>query len=296
MEVSMKWAEGWTGSLAWLAGGLGVFALCLILTFPYGALQSRVMRELQYHSGLDIRSTQSAVRFPGIFEWRNVTLSKPEWGALQLAVLQTKVGLLRALIGELGLDVLIQADDSSTAAGVARGTVTGSSLALDGRVSVKGQFQQVDLSTLLRRYISRGTLNGEFFQHFESIPGQGSSMTGDGVWRVEVKDLTMDQIPLSNGLTLSVGFTRITTALSCRDAVCEVTEFKGEGQDGSFSGEGKLTVRQPVQNSQLALTVTIVPGAGFAGKGTALGMPPLPVGVPLTVKVLGTVAQPRISL
>jgi len=121
-------------------------------------------------------------------------------------------------------------------------------------------------------------------------------MTGAGVWKVDVKDLAIDQIPLNNGLTLSVGFTRVAAALSCRDAVCDVTELKGDGPDGSFSGEGKLTVQQPIQNSQLALTVTIVPAAGFAAKGAALGIPPLPAGVPLTVKLIGTVAQARITL
>ena len=122
------------------------------------------------------------------------------------------------------------------------------------------------------------------------------TMKGIGVWKADVTDLTLDQIPLSSGLTLSVGFARLSAAVSCRDAVCDVTELKGDGPDGSFTGEGRITVQQPAQNSQLVLSVTIVPGAGFAAKGAALGIPPLPPGVPLKVKVLGTLAQPRLAL
>ncbi len=296
MNLPMKWSNGWKEPLAWLVGGVAVFGLALLLTFPYEAVQARLLDELEQRSGFDVRSTQSTVRFPATLEWRQVTFSKPEWGAVQLALLQTKLGVLKALTGEFGMDVLVQMDEASPAAGVVKGTVTGASLTLDGLLTVKGQFQQVDLPTLVRRAVSRGTLTGDFLQHVESMPDGMAVMKGDGVWKVEVKDLAVDQIPLNNGLTLSVGFTRVAAGLSCRDAVCDVTELKGDGPDGSFSGEGKVTIQQPVQNSQVALTVTIVPGAGFAAKGAALGIPPLPVGMPLTVKVVGTVAQARLAL
>jgi len=78
--------------------------------------------------------------------------------------------------------------------------------------------------------------------------------------------------------------------------VCDVTELKGDGLDGSFTGEGTVTIRQPLQNSQLALTVTVVPGAGFSAKSSTLGLPVLPPGTPMTIKVVGSLAQPRIAL
>jgi type II secretion system protein N len=261
-------------------------------------LQARILGELQRRSGFDIRFTQTAVTFPATLEWRNVTFTNSEWGAVQFALLQAKIGVLKLLTGGFGLDVLMQTNETAPNAGVAKGTVTATSIGLEGRVSIKGQAQQVDLSTLMRRYVSRGILklNGEFLQGLESRPGGSLGMKGDGVWKAEVHDLAIDQIPLSNGLTLSLGFTRVAAALSCRDAVCDVTELKGDGPDGSFTGGGKITVQQPIQNSQLTLSLTMVPGSGFASKGAALGIPPLPTGVPVTVKVLGTLAQARIAL
>lgn len=292
----MKWFDAWKEPLAWTGGGVGAVVVFLILTFPYGALQTRIIGEVQRRSGMDIRSTQWTVGFPATLEWRNLTLSKPDWGAVQLALLQAKLGLMKILVGELGIEILIQADAASPNAGVATGSVTGSSLALDGPLSVKGRLQQVDVPTFARPYVSRGTLSGEFLQRLDAAPVGSSAIKGDGVWKAEIRDLAVDQLPLNNGLTLSVGFARIAAALSCRDAVCDVTELKGEGPDGSFSGEGKIVIQRPMQDSQVVLSMTIVPGAGFASKAAALGIPPLPPGVPMTVKVLGTLAQTRIAL
>jgi hypothetical protein len=51
-----------------------------------------------------------------------------------------------------------------------------------------------------------------------------------------------------------------------------------------------------MQNSQLALTVKVTPGTGFATKADALGLPPLPTGTSLTLKIVGPLAQARIAL
>jgi len=55
-------------------------------------------------------------------------------------------------------------------------------------------------------------------------------------------------------------------------------------------------VQQPIQQSQLALSLTVIPGVGFAAKAAGLGIPPLPPGTPLTFKVIGTLAQARVAL
>ena len=121
-------------------------------------------------------------------------------------------------------------------------------------------------------------------------------MKGQGTWKAEATDLTIEQIPLGNGRTLSLAFTKVSAGLACRDIVCDVTELNGGGLDGSFTGEGTITLQQPTGDSRLALTVTIIPGAGFASKAGTLGLPTLPVGTPLTVKIVGTLAQAQIAL
>jgi type II secretion system protein N len=291
-----NWLNEWRDILAWTVGGLCLFLLSLLATFPYGAMQARVIAELNRATGMDVRVTDWTVGLPLGLEWKNVTLTKPDWGPIQLASLDAKVGIIAALSGGLGLDLFIRQDEGSTNQGFAKGTVTASSLSFDEPMAVKGHVQQVDLSKLLRRYVSHGTLSSDFSHRLDSVQTAAASMKGEGTWKAEAVDLVIDQIPVGNGRTLSLSFAKVSAGLLCRDITCEVTDLTGEGADGSFTGEGKITLQQPLQNSQLALTVTVVPGAGFASKAGTLGLPSLPPGTPMTLRIVGTLAQARIAL
>jgi hypothetical protein len=84
--------------------------------------------------------------------------------------------------------------------------------------------------------------------------------------------------------------------LTCHDAVCDITDFKADGPDGTITAQGRLLLRETVQASALDLTVTVLAGAGWAQKAGNLPLPPLPPGTPLTVKLGGSVANPKLTL
>jgi hypothetical protein len=46
----------------------------------------------------------------------------------------------------------------------------------------------------------------------------------------------------------------------------------------------------------LELSVTVLAGAGWAQKAATLPIPPLPPGTPLTFKLGGSVANPKLTL
>jgi type II secretion system protein N len=295
--MTMTWPGPWKAILIWTAVGLCALVTGLAATFPYDALHARAMSELNRTTGVDIHATDWTTTWPLGLTWRHVTLTKPDWAPIQLGLLHAKVGLLNALTGGLGLDVEARLDDSTSNSGLANAALTASSWSLaEGAVSLKGRLQQVDLSKILHRYVSRGVLNGDFTHRFDSLQTTAGALKGEGTWNADATDLAIDHIPLGNDRTLSLVFTKVSAGLACRDSVCEVTELKGDGLDGSFSGQGTITLQQPIQNSQLALTVTITPGTGFSAKADALGLPPLPVGTSLTVKIIGPLAQARIAL
>ena len=294
--MNIQWPEAWRETLAWTAGGVFILIFCVIATFPYGMLQARVVAELTRATGMEIRVADWTVGLPLGLEWRNVTLMKPSWTPIQLAVLQTKLSVMQALGGALGLDVVAKLNDTHSPTDLAKGTLTASSLSLASPVTIKGQLQQVDLSKLLRRYVSHGTLNGDFSHRVDSGQTASTPMKGEGAWTAEVTDLVIDQIPLGNGRTLSLTFSKVSAGLACRDLRCDVTQLKGDGIDGSFTGEGTVILQQPMPQSQLNLTVTVIPGPGFASKAGTLGLPSPPPGTPLTVKIVGTLAQARIAL
>ncbi|MCP9462818.1 MAG: type II secretion system protein GspN [Nitrospira sp.] len=282
--------------LAWIAVGLGTFGLGLIATFPYDALQTRLASELNRATGITVRAEEWSVAWPMGIEWRRVSLSLPEWDPIELALLKANVGLVQALGGTLALDVSARSDAASPVTGAARVSLSASSLAAQGPWSARGRLQRVDLSRLFGRYVSRGVIDGEFAYRVESTHPVSQQIAGEGTWKADATDVAIDRIPLGNGRTLSLTFTKISVGVECREGVCRVTTLSGEGVDGSFTGEGTLTIQNPIRNSRLTLTVTLVPGTGFAAKAPALGLPPLPVGSPITVKIIGPLAQPRIAL
>jgi len=294
--MTIKWPDAWREILAWTVGGLSILILCLIATFPYGMLQARIVAELTRATGMEVRVADWTVGLPPGLEWRNVTLSQPNWTPIQLAVFQAKIGVMKVLGGTLGLDVVAKLNDTSSPTGLAKGTVTASSLSLAGPVTIKGQVQQVDLSKLIRRYVTHGMLNGDFSHRVDSGQTISATMKGEGTWTAEATDLVIDQIPLGNGRVLSLTFSKVSAGLACRDLRCDVTQLKGDGIDGSFTGEGHVTIQQPMQQSQLNLTVTVIPGPGFASKAGTLGIPSPPPGTPMTLKIVGTLAQARIAL
>ncbi|HMS84492.1 MAG TPA: type II secretion system protein GspN [Nitrospira sp.] len=294
--MTIKWPEAWREILAWTIGGICVLTLCLIATFPYQLLQQRAVAELKRATGLDIHVSDWVLGLPLSLEWRNVSLSKPPLDPIELAVLQTKLGVLQALSGTLGLDILVQQDEHTARTGFLKGMLTASSFSLTGPLTLKGQLRQVDLHKFVRRYVNRGTLNGEFSHRVDVDPSSPTVMKTEGTWIAEATELEIGQIPLGNGKLLSLAFSRAAVGLSCRNLVCDVTQLKGEGLDGSIEGQGQVTLQPQILNSQLALTVTVIPGLGFAPKAAALGLPPLPPGTPITVKIVGTLAQARIAL
>jgi len=83
--------------------------------------------------------------------------------------------------------------------------------------------------------------------------------------------------------------------LTFRQSLCDVTELKGEGPDGSFTILGQVTVQRPIEKSVLALKVSVLPGAGLSQKLGSLGVPPFQPGVPVTFQVLGPADAARVA-
>lgn len=111
--MTITWPDAWREKLAWTVGGIGILALCLIATFPYHLLQHRLVAELSRATGLDIRIADWTIGLPLNLEWQNVSLSKPNLDPIDMASLQAKPDVFRALRGALGLDVLVHLSEQT---------------------------------------------------------------------------------------------------------------------------------------------------------------------------------------
>ena len=131
---------------------------------------------------------------------------------------------------------------------------------------------------------------------WDSAQGAHAALKGEGTVKVEIKDLVVERIAAGTSSIPSLTFGLVQAALACRDGACDVTELKGDGVDGSFTAEGRMMLRQPLQQSLLDLTVTVIPGAGFAQKAASLSLPPFQPGTPLTFKLVGPIMAARVAL
>jgi hypothetical protein len=163
-------------------------------------------------------------------------------------------------------------------------------------MALTGRAHQIDLAQVVRPYVARGRLDATIAHRWVGTASGGIEFKGDGTWKTEIKDLLLERVPVGSGILPPLAFDRITLTFTCRDTVCDVSEFKGEGPDGSVTGQGRLALQYPLQQTSLDLTVTVTAGSGWAQKSAGLPLPPLPPGTPLTLKLVGSVANPRLSV
>jgi len=299
MTWPFAWAETlkFKGPLGWGLASLACFIVFLFLTFPYGPLQNRLLNEFNRASGWEVRAADWSVGLPAAIEWRDVLLAGPTLGTIPLEAVRTTVGVFQALLGRLVLDYAVQLPGVAQAgAGRATGSLTAASWSLRGPVEVKGHLQQMDLAAVLKPYVTRGMVQGDFTHRWDSAQGDNAALKGEGTVKIDIKDLVVERIAAGTSSIPSLTFGRIQAALACRDAACDVTELKGDGVDGSFTAQGRMMLRQPLQLSLLDLTVTVVPGAGFAQKAASLSLPPFQPGTPLTFKLVGPIMHARVAL
>ncbi len=299
----MTWPIAWPvtlklkGPLGWGIASLACFIVFLFLTFPYGPLQSRLLTGLNRASGWEVRAVDWSVGLPMTIEWRDVVIAGPTIGVIPVEAVRTTVEVFQALLGRLVLDYAVQLPGVAQAgAGRATGSLTAASWSLRGPVVLKGHLQQMDLAAVLKPYVTRGTVQGDFMHRWDSAQGDNAALKGEGTVKVEIKDLVVERIATGISTIPSLTFGHIQAALACRDAACDVTELKGDGADGSFTAQGRVTLRQPLQQSLLDLTVTMIPGAGFAQKAAGLSLPPFQPGTPLTFKLVGPIMTARVAL
>jgi len=281
----------------WAIGALFSFLLFLLLTFPFGMLQSRILSDIARATGWEVRAAEWSVDLPIGVEWHDLVFSKPNTASIPVESMQMSISLLAQLAGRHTLEAMVHFPGSAqSGAARATGRLTVSSWSLQGPTAVKGRAQQIDLALLFKPYIAKGLLQADVAQAWVGNPGGTVTFKGDGSWKAEVKDLVIEPIPIGPAQLPSLTFSRVVLALTCHDQQCDVTEFKGEGPDGSITGQGRLLLRQPLQQTELELTVTMLAGSGWAQKSAGLALPPLPPGTPLRLKVVGSVANPKLSV
>jgi len=282
--------------LAWCSGAVALFVVFVMSTFPYGLLQARILAEVTRASGIDVRAGEWSAGLPLAIEWRDVVLDGSTGEPIKIDSLHAKIGVFRAIMGTVAMDLLVQFPKSvQTEQGRIQGMVKAASWSLQGPIEIRAKWQQIELSSLLKPYVSRGLLQGEGLHRWDNTTSGMEGLRGDGTWKAEVRDLTLEPFSLGKGTSPALSFTRVTAVVTCHQSVCDVTELKGEGPDGSFTIQGQVTLQRPIGKIPLALNVSVIPGAGLSQKLGSLGLPPFQAGGPVTFKLSGPANAPQVA-
>jgi type II secretion system protein N len=282
--------------LIWCSGAVALFILFVMTTFPYGVLHARILAEFTRASGMDIRVGDWSAGFPAAVEWRDIVLAGSRAGPIQVDSLQARMAVLPAVMGTVAMDILVHFPKSGQPEqGRIKGMVKAASWSLQGPMELKAEWQRIELSSLLKQYVSRGFLQGEGLHRWDSTASGASGLKGEGTWKAEIRELGLESFPIGQATSPSLFFTRVTAVVTCHQSLCDVTELKGQGPDGSFAIQGQVTVQRPVEKSTLALNVSVSPGTGLSQKLGSLGLPPFQAGVPLSFKIVGSADDPRVA-
>jgi len=281
----------------WVLAGLGSFLLFIFLTFPYGTLQARILSEITQRTGWEVRAAGWSPGIPIAVEWHDLIWSNPGGISIPVRAMRLDVGVIGAIIGRRRVDALVQfPGPGQLGGGRVIGTVSAAAWSFLGPVSLEGHIQQVDLATVAKTFVTRGLLQADIAHRWENRGKEGFLFKGDGSWRGEVKDLVLDRIPIATGFIPPLSFSRVNVNVNCRDTICDIADFRGDGPDGTVTAQGRILLQQPLEASTLEVSVTVLAGAGWAQKAGNLPIPPLQPGTPLTFKLAGSVANPRLTL
>lgn len=298
----MTWPPAWLetlklkGPLGWGLASLACFTAFLFLTFPYGLLQNRLLTQLNRASGWEVHATDWSVGLPAAIEWRDLVLAGPTIGTISVEAARATIGIFRAIVGQLVVDYVIQLPGGTQAGnGRATGSLTSASWSLQGPLSLAGHFQQMDLAAVLKPYVSRGTIQGDFAHRWDNAQGAQAAIKGEGNVRVDIRDLIVERIAAGASASFSLALGNVHATIACLDGACTIKELKGDGEDGSFTAQGRVVLQQPLQQSLLDLTITLTPGPGFAQKAASLSLPPFLPGAPLTFKLVGPIMNARVA-
>lgn len=295
LRIGLKQEPVW-----WAIGGLGSLLLFLYLTFPYEALHTRILSELSKGTGWNVRATNWSRVVPLGIEWHDMTWTKSEGVIVPIQTMRVDIGVLGAMIGRGHVEAHLQIPGvGQVGGGRAQGLVKAGSWSFLGPVAFEGHGQQLDLAMLGKPYVTKGLLNADITHQWENLGKDGVVFKGNGSWKIEIRDLGLDRIPMGSGgagFIPPLSFGNANLLANCRDEVCDLAEFKAYGPDGTVTAQGKVILRQPLQSSTLELNVTVEAGVGWSQKARNLPLPPLQPGTPLKFRLAGSVANPRLAL
>ena len=298
-ELTLGQPSSWSSSvrsiLLWCAVGLALTALFVLLTFPFEAVQARLLAQIERHTGAKVQVDKWQVAWPLGLEWKNVQISGRDQQVFRLARIEAGLSVAEALHGTPVAELSFWLEDKGEPAALQTRTVfTGWNF--QGAALVEGTAERVELANLIGAPIRGGRLKGRF--HFSGNPSlqAGTVAIGDGELTVDATDVAVEPISAQGGRMPEWGLAVVHGTVTCTGGICRIADLRGNGPDGSVTGSGQVTLAQSLEEARLDLALTITCSPSLSQRMAAVGGFPLPPGTPITIRLVGPVVRPQLSL
>lgn len=279
-------------SLGWALYAVAAFVLFLSLTFPFEPLQARLLDEVARGTGWTLQAEQWEAAWPLGVVWHRVSATAPGRPRFEAEHLTLQAELTPLLKGEMRLlGQLRLGGPAGKGGGTISGRLTLESWSAEGPGRLSGSVESLDLAGLAGPAVRQGILQLAFDQRWKKLDRQTRTLQGQGTWQAEVTGLELDQVPVGPLVVPSLTVTDLKARLQCQDVTCRIEGLQGHGPDGTLTGEGVLTLRQPLADSTVILSLALAVSEDFKRRFPAAALLPGPPGTPLKITLTGPLAN-----
>lgn len=298
-ELALERASVWSSSirtiLLWGAVGLTLLALFLLLTFPFEAVHARLLSQVERGTGAKVQVEQWNVGWPLSLVWKGVQISGSDKQAFRLARIEAGLSLGDAWhgtpVGELSFWL---EDKGEPPALQTRAVFPGWSF--QGITSVEGTAERLELAKAIGPPLRGGRLKGRFHFSGGRTAPTGMMAIGDGELTIDATDVAVEPITAQGGRMPEWGLAVVHGKATCAAGICRIVELRGNGPDGSVVASGQVTLAQSLNETRVDLSLTITCSPSLSQRMAAVGGFPLPPGTPVTVRLVGPIMRPQLSL
>jgi type II secretion system protein N len=289
------WSSHLRTTLLWCAVGLALTVLFLLLTFPFESVQARLLAQIERQTGAKVQVDQWHVAWPLGLEWNGVRISGRDQQVTRLARIEASLSMTDAFRGTPVGELFFWLEDKGEPA-PARTKVVFTGWDFKSAAVLEGSADRVELSKLIGAPLRGGRLKGQFrFSGSSSDHAPGFGI-GDGEMTFDATDVSVEPISAQGARMPEWGLAVVHGKVTCAGEICRIAELRGNGPDGSVVGSGRVTQGRSLDEARLDLALTITCSPSLSQRMAAVGGFPLPPGTPITVRLVGPIARPQLSL
>ncbi|MDQ6733083.1 MAG: type II secretion system protein GspN [Nitrospirota bacterium] len=282
--------------VGWTLYTFMMVVICLVLTFPYDPLHATLLLRLAERSGLDIHTERWGLRLPAGVVWTHPSILVPGLERIDAEEIQVEVKLGSLLRGQPVLAWSGHVGERDGSYGLLKGELSMASLSWKGPAQILGSVEHLDLSHLALPLVKKGLLRGRFERRWTDLSEASRSSLEEGTWHLEVTELALEQLPIGLQSLSSLTLSSLSGRLECHSGTCRLESFRGESQDGMFSGEGELVVQDPFSTSHLTLTLSVIMTEALKERLHLTSLGPGTPGLPQKITLSGPLSSLQVSL